>query len=436
MAEPQNQPPANNQNNAEYEPYKLSEIFSLVPEYDGDQISLNTFTQACNQANQMCTADQKLLLLIKIKNQLRGKAAQLINSRNLSTWDNVSQLLAVHFGDSRDLTSLIQDLQRMHQLSNENPLTFAARLQTHNAKMYSAIAKQVLTQEQKDAQTILIDNMCLNTLLTGLEPKLGQIVRAGNPNNMLDAINRIKRELQLSYFENQKFNRTQKPNPVVQKFCSYCKKNGHVLSECKTRQAQNRSQPSSQYAQYRAQPTNQFRPQTAFPQNQFRPQQNFSQNNQNRAQPTQTQNSFRPQFQNGQYRAQPSTSNSNFQRPNTALMRPNYQKTHHLNTNEYDYVPNTDYDANNYDENVGEHYDVSTENDNFCPNAEHYTPYENFSQCTETFSQCSDNLNFSQTNVNFPNPASEISTLIEQIQTMTVQDNFNPNVNFPEQNFL
>jgi hypothetical protein len=124
-------PPANAANNdAVVEAYKLSEIFSLIPEYDGDQISLNTFINACNKAHDMCTDDQQILLVIKIKNQLRGKAAQLINSRDLDNWVEISQLLTVHFGDPRDLTSLIQDLQRMYQLPNENPLTFAARLQT------------------------------------------------------------------------------------------------------------------------------------------------------------------------------------------------------------------------------------------------------------------------------------------------------------------
>lgn len=112
------------------EPYKLSEIFSIVPEYDGNPIFLQTFLHACSQAYRMAVADQKILLSLHIKNKLRGKAAEVVNSRNPTTWGETKALLESHFGDARDLTSLIQDLQRIHQLSNESPLTFISRLQT------------------------------------------------------------------------------------------------------------------------------------------------------------------------------------------------------------------------------------------------------------------------------------------------------------------
>lgn len=47
--------------------------------------------------------------------------------------------------------------------------------------------------------------MALTTLLTGLEPKLGQIVRVSDPADILTATKLVGRELQLNYFENQKF---------------------------------------------------------------------------------------------------------------------------------------------------------------------------------------------------------------------------------------
>ncbi|KAJ8914643.1 hypothetical protein NQ315_015382 [Exocentrus adspersus] len=135
------------------EPYKLIEIFSIIPEYD-----------------------------------------------------------ETHFGDSRDLTSLIQDLQRMRQIPSESPLTFIARLQTHEAKMLASVNKQPLSEPQKQAQMQLTESMVLNTLLTGLEPKIAQVVRASNPEDMLTAIARVKKELQLNYFEQQKLNRGNNTN--------------------------------------------------------------------------------------------------------------------------------------------------------------------------------------------------------------------------------
>ncbi|KAJ8948296.1 hypothetical protein NQ318_020783 [Aromia moschata] len=160
------------------EPYKLAEIFSIVPEFDGNQIFLQTFINAVRCAFDMAVDNQRILLTLHVKNKLRGKAAELVNSRNPSTWDEIKNLLETHFGDSRDLTSLIQDLQRITQHSNESALNFVSRLQTHNAKMHAAIQKQHLTPEQKTAQSNLIETMTLNTLLTGLDPKLAPIIRA------------------------------------------------------------------------------------------------------------------------------------------------------------------------------------------------------------------------------------------------------------------
>ncbi|KAJ8977809.1 hypothetical protein NQ317_000066 [Molorchus minor] len=154
------------------EPYKLSEIFSVIPEYDGNKIFLQTFLNAVRCANSMAIGNQRILLTLHVKDKLRGKAAELINSRNPSTWEEIKILLETHFGDSRDLTSLIQDLQRISQQSNESALNFVSRLQTHNAKLHASVQKTQLTAEQKAAQSNLIETMTLNTLLTGLDPKL------------------------------------------------------------------------------------------------------------------------------------------------------------------------------------------------------------------------------------------------------------------------
>ncbi|KAL1493546.1 hypothetical protein ABEB36_009250 [Hypothenemus hampei] len=186
--------------------YNFKDIFMLIREYDGDPISLNSFSNACNTAYSICSGDQHIFLIIRIKNQLRGRAAQLINSRDLNQWEEISNLLNIHFGDPRDINSLILDLQKLKQLPQENPITFCNRVINLNSKMQSSITKQNLSRDQKLAQSDLIENMTLNTLLTGLEPKIGQIIRASSPNSIVDAVQRIKREMQLSYFEDQRSN--------------------------------------------------------------------------------------------------------------------------------------------------------------------------------------------------------------------------------------
>ncbi|KAJ8912178.1 hypothetical protein NQ315_006145 [Exocentrus adspersus] len=394
---PQNGRPGNPDENADHdegivEPYKLSEVFSIVPEFEGDQIVLGTFLNACEHAFSMAVGEQRKLLIIHIKNKLKGRAAQLINSRNPATWDEIKQLLSLHFGDSRDLTSLIQDLQRMRQLPNESALTFFSRLQTHNAKMHSAVHKAGLTREQKTAQSQLIETMTLNTLLTGLEPRLAHIIRAGNPNSMLEALHRIKRELQLSYFENQKFDRTslprnnpnqqKRPIPNQPKLCNTCKRTGHTANECRVRQQPATSLTSSSYR-------------------------NVPYNNPYLC------------LQPGQRPNQHQTP-----RPSVIQPNPNYNqpRTHHVNINDDQYYCSDQYQqfTDDFFEQPDPYYV-----DN--PNYEYYN--QDFHLGLQSQEDPPDYAKTNSQNLD------TITNLQEQVQTMNLDD-MNPNLNFPGQSFI
>lgn len=416
----------------EVEPYKLSEIFSIVPEYDGNPISLLTFINSCDMAYGMSVDDQRLLLILHIKNKLRGRASELINSRNPNTWAEIKSLLETHFGDQRDLTSLIADLSRIKQLPNESPLTFVSRLQSHNAKMHSAIHKQTMTNDQKLAQSNLIETMVLNTLLTGLEPKIGQVVRSSYPPDILTAIMRIKRELQLSYFQEQKtpINRNQPSvtrRPMQSNFtknCTFCRKSGHNINECRIRQ--NTQTPP--YVQQRNFPPQNNNPGSSQPYNNQRPVPN--------GQPQNRPPVIRPNpnFQ----RPSAIQPNTNYQRsPNTST-NPNFQnsKTHHINSDfpagsNYDYYSQPDnYDYNEtYQETTQTDYDHPYEEDNY-----------NYAYDTPSTSQENPNLDFQNTLMEEKPPYNHVTEQImyqleSQIQTMNL-DNYDPTLNFPEQQFL
>lgn len=71
-------------------PYKLSEIFATFPEKDRTPISLHTFISSCTMANAMAVAvNEQVLQILHIKNKLRGRAADLTNSRDPTSWDDI-----------------------------------------------------------------------------------------------------------------------------------------------------------------------------------------------------------------------------------------------------------------------------------------------------------------------------------------------------------
>lgn len=445
------------------EPYKLSEIFSLIPDFDGNPIFLNTFLNSCTTAFDMTVGEQSILLTIHIKNRLKGRASELVNSRNPETWEDIRELLETYFTDTRDLNCLMADLQRMRQLSNESPLTFIARVQTHESKMISVINKSYLSAGQKCAQSMLIQSMCLNTLLTGLEPKLGQLIRASNPTDMMTAISRVKRELQLNYFENQKFsnpknNIPKRPLPQLVKVCSFCKRTGHVFNECRQRQQQ--FQQPTQNPNFRPN----FQPQTFQSQ---RPIQNNNPNfnrstipSQNFRQPSNLSPNFR---QNPNPNFRPNTNSNNFRPP---------QRTHHINQsdyytdnnqseyqNQYDNFNPNQYDQNNqsplhenyypanssqYDNQYDQYdtnycFDTNASNNSNAYCLESDTNYNFDNNSNFEISPCTQNENFPQATLLGDPPYTQIQTDLDsiqnQVQTLNLDD-WNPNLNIPEQKFI
>lgn len=50
------------------EPYKLHELFSMKPEYDGNQIISNTFINSCTTAMLQFVPNEKIVVVLHIKN--------------------------------------------------------------------------------------------------------------------------------------------------------------------------------------------------------------------------------------------------------------------------------------------------------------------------------------------------------------------------------
>lgn len=72
------------------------------------------------------------------------------------------------------------------------------RLQVFSAKIHACIQKTSnLNTDQKQKQTTLIDTFALHTLFT----RHRQIIRSENLKDFVEALVRLRRELQYSYFE-------------------------------------------------------------------------------------------------------------------------------------------------------------------------------------------------------------------------------------------
>lgn len=134
----------------------------------------------------MAVLDLCVLLTLYIKKSTErcsNVIDKLSNSRNPTTCDKIKQLLSLHFSNPLISAGLIQDFQRLQKLPQE----FQSAQNTRN---------------------------CSRKLLTDSEPKPGEIMRTDNSNSVFDAYCYIKHELQLSYFKNQKLDKSVQFRPI------------------------------------------------------------------------------------------------------------------------------------------------------------------------------------------------------------------------------
>lgn len=106
--------------------------------------------------------------------------------------------------NSRDLSSIIQDLQR-REIPTDSRFPFVGILQSFAAKRYAAVNKRNHTSKEKLTQISLVNSVAIKSLLTVVEPRIGQILHACDANDTVNAISRTECKLQDNHFETQKF---------------------------------------------------------------------------------------------------------------------------------------------------------------------------------------------------------------------------------------
>ena len=247
--------------------FNLRDLKDLIPEYDGDQATLNDFIEACNFASNNIDEDQLEALIFIIKSKLVGKAKRFISSRNLSTIDDIKSLLIGHYGDCRDTEGLLRDLSSCFQKPSETPRAFVQRIEDLLTKLRSSVAlDNTLQAAEKQVLNKSHEKIALKTFLAGLNDPLGANIRAQRPQNLDQAEQFLIEEENILYLKNFRIsnnthnlfprenyggrgppaNRTQSNFPRQnnaartsnsnKRTCSFCKKDGHTYEQCFKRQ--------------------------------------------------------------------------------------------------------------------------------------------------------------------------------------------------------
>lgn len=311
----------------------LRKISDFIPNYSGSQSGLYDFLKACEWVYDQIDENVLDAYLLLVKTKLKGEAEAFISSRNIADWETLKDLLTGHFCDARDIEGLGRELTVSVQSANESPRQFLTRIQALLTKIRSSIN---LNPENTEADKVTLiksyETTALKTVLAGLRNPLGTTIRSQRPADLNEVSSFLIDEENILYLQTRNNNIDRKirgaiprdlynlpPRNTEVKSCNYCKKPGHLISECRKRQyINNHNQNSNNFPRF---PSSNYRaPNSAHSSG------GNSNNYQSRNVSAQASDNRNPQQNN--YRPQSNFNNPNANRPTIIQRNPNYSVNH------------------------------------------------------------------------------------------------------------
>ncbi|XP_076221696.1 uncharacterized protein LOC143174315 [Nomia melanderi] len=254
----------------------LDHLIRLLPkEFDGDRTKLRSFIKQVDAVFELASPSQKPVLLLFVKNKIEGKARDQIDIHcNLTTWEEISELLLNLYQDKKSLEQLMEELNSIQQSRNENVSQFYQKLEELQSRILGTIHSTDCEVNTLAGRVAMVNEMTLNRFVYHSHPQISQMLRYRdfpNINSAFTAALAEEKALRMRYDNFQRcricnksnhntndcYLGRQKPHPSKtinftqsnrnnasssMKQCRYCKNFGHSIEECRKREYNNSRQ--------------------------------------------------------------------------------------------------------------------------------------------------------------------------------------------------
>lgn len=251
-------------------PYSKSYIrdaLELVPKFDGHNIPIWQFARACKRAKESIPLLDEAHLVRSLRNKLTGHAYLAVEDEVHSTVSKFLDTLKHTFGSGRTANYYRGQLSIIHKKPTEHILDYIGRIKDMRTAIIEGDQTN-LDRQLTEAEIASIDSLALESFYEGLPREYRVELRAEGYTNFSDACSKIItinkrlereeiRSKQARTSRTAPANQTQILNkdstsaqsnpdspagkPTEQKICGYCKRFGHLLHECRTRQYHGRN---------------------------------------------------------------------------------------------------------------------------------------------------------------------------------------------------
>lgn len=262
------------------EEISLNFLTKFISSFDGDSKKIHSFIKNCDYAYNLANNQQKPIIFAFIQTQVTDKADLVTSCRILETWPEYKSFLLENFTENKSFFQIQLELQSCIQNRNESVINFTQRIEKCFSNLIRITKSETNDPNELIGRNAIIKQMTLHQFLIGINQNYSTVLRSQNPKTFEEASNIAINEEKLSQYKNfansnnsnqsslnslnyqyknsqvnnsnqsfQSHNNKYKESRInhvknytpnnnrsnfqIDKSCNYCKKKGHILSECR-----------------------------------------------------------------------------------------------------------------------------------------------------------------------------------------------------------
>lgn len=195
-------------------------------------INLNEFLTNCNNSIALASDFQKTAVFAFIISRLTGSARSLLQGKTYQNWDELKQILCQHYQDKKHYIQLMEELNTLKQNTNESVASFHERIEKIITRILGAMTCR--NDIERNSKIQIIKELGLSRFIHHSVPEISRFLRSQNLETMSAAFSKAIEEERAIKISREEFKT--KSNNISNKFCQFCKRNGHQTRDCYKKQ--------------------------------------------------------------------------------------------------------------------------------------------------------------------------------------------------------
>ena len=138
--------------------FSIADLNSMIPHFSGNTEDLDFFIKRCENARDIRTPGEELILIQLIKLKLTVIAEDSVCEKEFHSVNESIDLFEIYFGDEKTIHELYYELSSSKQIENESVLVFGKRIENTGRKITRIAARENRHETISHSEQALLKN--------------------------------------------------------------------------------------------------------------------------------------------------------------------------------------------------------------------------------------------------------------------------------------